>query len=210
MKVLIILIALAGFADIGRIARTNKLIRDAEKAFLAENYTEAIQKYRILIDSLNYQDETAVLNLANALYRNNQKDDAASYFNALLNSKDPSLKSAAYQQLGVLSYEKKEMEQALDYFRNSLRADPSNEDSRYNYELLRKAMQDNESQEQQKQEPSEYAKNLRRQAESLVQQGKYREAYQLMQKGLAVDQTVSAYQDFIKRTGDVAEIDERY
>lgn len=210
MKWLIVIIALNGLPDVNRIAKTNRLIREAETAYIAENYSEAVEKYKTLIDSLDYAEEAAVLNLAHALYKTGQKEDASLYYDRILKSKNQSLSSTANQQLGVLAFENQKQEQALEYFKSALKANPQNEEARYNYELVKKAMQRDESSGKDQQEPSEYAKKLRQQAEMLVRQGRYMEAFQLMQNGLTVDKTVSAYQDFIKRTGDIAEIDEKY
>lgn len=210
MKWLIVIIALNGLPDVNRIAKTNRLIREAGTAYIAGNYSEAVEKYKTLIDSLDYEEEEAVLNLAHALYKTGQKEDASLYYDRILKSKNQSLSSTANQQLGVLAYENQKQEQALEYFKSALKANPQNEEARYNYELVKKAMQRDESSGKDQQEPSEYAKKLRQQAEMLVRQGRYMEAFQLMQNGLTVDKTVSAYQDFIKRTGDIAEIDEKY
>jgi len=210
MKWLIVVVLLNINLDVNRIAKTNRLIREAEKAYLAGDYQEAAEKYKILVDSLDYKDESAAMNLAHALYKTGQKEAATMYYDRLLKSKDKSIASTANLQLGVLAFENQQQAQALGYFKNALKANPGNEAARYNYELVKKAMQQDESPGQDQTEPSEFAKKLRRQAEELVRQGRYKEAFQLMQNGLAVDKTVSAYQDFIKRTGDVAEIDEKY
>jgi tetratricopeptide (TPR) repeat protein len=214
MKWLPLIILLVSVNDIGRIAKTNRLIREAEKAYLNNDYAEAIEKYRVLVDSFHVNDEKAILNLANAYFRNEDKENAAGYYDRLLMSKDKSIRTAANQQMGLLAYEKQELPQALSYFKASLRADPANEDSRYNYELVRKISQEqqqNQDQQSKPQEPpTEFAKDARARAEMLVNQGRYSEAFNLMQKALAIDPTVNNYQDFIKRTGDVAQIDENY
>ena len=48
------------------------------------------------------------------------------------------IKSVAYQQLGVLASEQKKYPEALATFKESLKANPANEESRYNYELVKK------------------------------------------------------------------------
>jgi hypothetical protein len=47
---------------------------------------------------------------------------------------------------------------------------------------------------------------MKKQAEKLVEQQKYTEAYNLMMKALQVDQTVNAFKDFIQRTKDISDI----
>ncbi len=211
MKVWLVGILIFTVTDIGRIAKTNQLIKEAEYAYLEQNYPLAIEKYKLLVDSLNYEDDKATLNLANAYYRNNQKEESLEYYRRILDSKDKVVKTAANQQMGVLAYEKKEMAQAMNYFKTSLISDPSNDEARYNYELLKKINQQQQNQDQQNQPqepPTEFAKNAKARSEILVSQGRYKEAYELMQSALKADETVRNFQDFIKRTGEIAQIDE--
>ena len=58
-----------------------------------------------------------------------------------------------------------------------------------------------------KQEPSEFAKKLKAQADQLVAGRRYKEAYDLMVDGLKKDETVSSYQTFIDRIKVVDGID---
>ena len=211
MKVWLVGILIFTVTDIGRIAKTYQLIKEAEYAYLEQNYPLAIEKYKLLVDSLNYEDDKATLNLANAYYRNNQKEESLEYYRRILDSKDKVVKTAANQQMGVLAYEKKEMAQAMNYFKTSLISDPSNDEARYNYELLKKINQQQQNQDQQNQPqepPTEFAKNAKARSEILVSQGRYKEAYELMQSALKADETVRNFQDFIKRTGEIAQIDE--
>jgi tetratricopeptide (TPR) repeat protein len=118
------------------------------------------------------------------------------------------MSSLAYQQLGVINQQQNKMQEALSAFKASLKADPGNEDSRYNYELLKKMMKDQEQQEQNKDkdiEPSEYAKKLKAQADQFVRQNLFENALSLMQKGLQEDETVAAYNAFITKLNDVVE-----
>jgi tetratricopeptide (TPR) repeat protein len=214
MKWLPLFILLFSVSDIGRIAKTNRLIREAEAAYLTHNYPVAIEKYKVLVDSLNIKDEKVILNLANAYFKIQDHENATGLYNLLIASQNKAIRTAANQQLGVLAYNNQELPQALHYFRASLLADPGNEDSRYNYELVRKISQQQQHDQQQQGQPldppTDFAKDARAKAEILVNQSRYREAHELMQKALAIDPTVNNYQDFIKRTGDVAQINEYY
>jgi tetratricopeptide (TPR) repeat protein len=213
MKWLPLMILLFSISDVGRIAKTNRLIREAENAYLNNDFPQAIEKYRALLDSFQVNDEKAILNLGNAYFKINDIENAAGNYGRLLGSRDKAIRTAANQQMGLLAYGNQELPQALHYFRASLLADPDNEDSRYNYELVRKISQQQQQDQQQQgpiDPPTEFAKDARARAELLVNQGRYREAHELMQKALAIDPTVNNYQEFIKRTGDVAQIDENY
>jgi tetratricopeptide (TPR) repeat protein len=214
MKWLPLAILLFSVTDIGRTAKTNRLIREAETAYQNQNFLEAIEKYKLLVDSFQVNNETIVLNLANAYYNNNEKESATGYYTQLLSSRDKTIRTAANQQMGLLAFQKEELPQAMNYFKESLLADPANNDARYNFELVKKLSQQQQNQQNQQQKPldppTEFAKNSKASAEMLIAQGRYKEAHNLMQKALSIDPTVNNYQDFIKRTGDVAQINESY
>lgn len=105
-------------------------------------------------------------------------------------------------------------EDALTFFRETLLADPSHEDARFNYEFVQRRMNqqppppDNAPSPPDDIQPSDYAKRLKQQAETLVQQSEYARAAQIMTEGLQRDSTVAAYRDFITRVHEVAHIDE--
>lgn len=88
-------------------------------------------------------------------------DIAESNYRALKESEDLSAASMAFNQLGVIAYRRNEiseddkttlMNQALNEFKQALIRNPGNEQARYNYELLKKLIQQQQEQEQQNQD----------------------------------------------------------
>ena len=70
-----------------------------------------------------------------------QMKDTVNAFDAYRRVADvsnPQLKSKAMLQMGNLSEMQKEYESALSFFKEALKADPTNDKARYNYELLKK------------------------------------------------------------------------
>ncbi|WP_323757169.1 hypothetical protein [Roseivirga sp.] len=73
------------------------------------------------------------------------------------NAKNNVIASSAFNQKGIIAYKRSEAakteekksltDQALNDFKNSLRKNPENESARYNYELLRKLIREQEQQE---------------------------------------------------------------
>ena len=100
---------------------------------------------------------------------------------------------------------------STDFFRQALLLDPGNRDAKYNYEFVKRQLQQQQQNQQDGNEPppkpSDYAKELKAQADALVLQKLYREAHALMMDGLKRDPTIKAYQTFIDRTASVADID---
>jgi tetratricopeptide (TPR) repeat protein len=194
--------------DINKIAHVNKAKRMAETAYANGDYETAISSFRLLTDSLGVQEDPILLNLANAYFKQNDTTNAVQYYSSVLKSENPQMKSLAYQQLGVINQQKNKLEEALSDFKASLKSNPDNEDARYNYELLKKIMAEQEQQNKNKDEdvkPSEYAKKLKAQADKLVAQNLFENALSIMQKGLQEDKTVAAYNGFITKLNDVVE-----
>ena len=139
------------------IAKINRLKVQAEEAYAQGDYQSAVKHYTTLVDSLQINDELVQLNLAHALIKAGDTTSAQRNYTNLANSSDRSLKSVAYQQLGIINSHQKKYKEALSTFKESLKADPSNEDARYDYELVKKLLAEQQEQEgeDQKQEQNE-------------------------------------------------------
>lgn len=137
------------FSDLDKIAKVNKAKREAEKAYLAEDYKLANEKYIYLRDSLGISDDKLSLNLANTQYLLNDSTNAQSSYSALRESTDANIRSIANQQLGAMQFKSKKYEEALKNYKAALKADPSNADARYNYELLKKLLKEQEEEQKQ-------------------------------------------------------------
>jgi len=150
MKLLMsILIAVVLVSDIDRIALINTLKSDAKKAYQSGDFKTAIEKYRLLVDSLKVNEEEVEMNLANAYFQVNDSVNATTYYQRLVESKAPKMRTLSNQQLGVLSNRAGKYEEALSYFKQALKSDPTNEDARYNYELVKKKLEEQKKQEEQ-------------------------------------------------------------
>lgn len=194
-------------SDINKIAKVNALKRQAEEAMKNEDFVSAISSLTILTDSLGVLEDPVLLNLANAYFHQNDTTNAVQYYSRVLGSEDDMLRSRAHQQLGVINQQKNKMDEALNSFKFALKSDPSNEDARYNYELLKKMLNEQEQQQNNDEdiEPSEYAKKLKEQADALAGQNLFEQALNIMKIGLQEDKTVAAYNQFITKLGEVVE-----
>lgn len=205
--VLLLLINMLG-TDVSKIAHVNRIKRNAEEAYKNEDYETAISSFRILTDSLGINEDPIIMNLANAYFKQKDTTNAAQYYSKVLSSDDAHLRSLAYQQMGVINKQQNKLKDALSDFKASLKSNPTNEDARYNYEILKKIIDEQEQQDQKENddiEPSEYAKQLKAQADQLIKQNLFDQAMSIMQKGLQEDETVAAYNSFISKLNDVVE-----
>lgn len=128
------------------ISKINELKKNAEIAFKHQQFDVAVANYSYLIDTLHIDDEQAIMNLGHSYYQLNQKDLAQAQYQKLVLSKNEELKSVAYQQLGAMSKDPKTLEKALSYFKESIKSDPKNQDARYNYELVKKKLKEQQEQ----------------------------------------------------------------
>lgn len=140
MKLVWLFLIVVFINDITKIAEINQLKEAAEHAYLAEDYATAIEKYLYLIDSFHIQDEEVLLNLAHAYYHSQDTAQAKTIYQDLTRTTAHEINSIAHQQLGLLSYQKKELEKSLASFKRALKENPLNEEARYNYELVKKLL----------------------------------------------------------------------
>jgi len=139
------------FIDPGKIGRINTLKSEAKEAFHAKDFKTAITKYKYLVDSMGVNEEEVTMNLAHAYFQAQDTVNALNTYLPLTQSNDAKIKSLANQQLGVLSNRQSKLEEALNYFKQALKAAPENEDARLNYEMVKKKLEEQKKQDQQKQ-----------------------------------------------------------
>ena len=148
-----IFLILTSYTDLDKIARQNELKKEAKEAYNRGDYQKALSTYRVLTDSMSVHDDNISLNMANAYYQLKDSANAVNTYNTLISSNNEVVKSVANQQLGIIANKANKQEEALQYFKNAIKADPKNKDARYNYEMLKKALEKKkEEEEQQKQD----------------------------------------------------------
>ena len=147
--ILIIYIAFNNF-NINRVDEINKLFKSAENSFINEDYKNAIEDYKILIDSFEISNEKVYLNLAHSYFLINDTLNAIENYNYASLTKDEKIKSIAFQQLGNINESKNNLEEALNYYKNSIISDNTNNDSKFNYELVKKKIDNNQNKDNKK------------------------------------------------------------
>ena len=113
------------------------------------DYQTAVSKYQYLKDSLGVNEDEVLLNLANAYFELNDTTAALQHYQQLTQSSNGKIKSLAQQQLGVTRNRQAKFEDALNHFKEAIKADPTNMDARYNYELLKRKLDEQKKQDQQ-------------------------------------------------------------
>lgn len=194
-----------------RVSRLNDAIDAASQRYAETKYVESIKAHRLLLDEFQLASPGLDFDLGLSYQYGEQPEEALSFYDKAGQASDKILASFAYNQSGVLIGNKKEYQAALSKFQTALIKDPKNAVARHNYELLARWMKRDEERKQQeenKPEPSEFAKQKKAAADRLVEQFKFKEALTLMEGALAQDPTVAAYAEFVQTLKDVVEIDE--
>ena len=148
-----VLLVLAMLTDPTRISKINSLKAEAKKAYLKNDFKTAIAKYRYLVDSMDVHEDEVLLNLASAYYNLKDTTNALSQYQSLTASSKNEFRSKAQQQLGVMAEQQGKHEEALNHFKEAIKSDLNNQEARYNYELVKKKLEEKKKQDQNKQDP---------------------------------------------------------
>lgn len=175
-------------------------------------FESAAALYREGIDRSEGGTTTSALlnNLGCALYEQELFTEAQTAFEASLDAAlTPDAQARAAYNAGNTAAQGQNFEAALGFYRQALLAWPGHLDAKFNYEYLKRQLQDSSQQpEPETVQPSPFAQQLKAEADSLVAAQRYRAALETMQRGSLTDSTVQAYNEFLGRLSAVVEIEE--
>jgi Ca-activated chloride channel family protein len=125
-------------------------IREGNTLYGKKQYPDAEISYRKALEKAD-DPVRAKFNLGDALYQQQRYDEAAGeYEGAASASKDASVRSQAFHNLGNALLKGKKIEESIESYKNALKLNPKDEDTRYNLEYARRLLQ--QQQQQQKQD----------------------------------------------------------
>ena len=118
-----------------------------KNAYADERYDEARTYYEdILLNRKN--DNAAKYGLGTTAYKQKDIETALRFLSDAKNSEDLKLASKAYYNLGNMLREQNKMDESLSLYKKAMELDPSDEDAKINYELLKQVMQQNKENQQ--------------------------------------------------------------
>ncbi len=119
-------------------------LSDASYEMAKDNFTVAEAEYREAI-SLNPKEDTGKYNLGTAYYNKEMNDVAMSRFKQAAAVADTKAdKHKAFHNLGNTYMNEKKYQEAVESFKNALRNNPKDEETRYNYALAKELLEDQE------------------------------------------------------------------
>lgn len=120
------------------------LTRSGNKLYRSKEYSKAEIDYRKALE-VNKSDRTTIFNLANVLYRTDRGEEAGKLYQSLaphLSLLSPTQAADLTHNAGNTAFRAKQLEQAIEFYKESLRRRPSDEDTRYNLALAQKLLED--------------------------------------------------------------------
>ena len=125
-----------------------------KKAYKEGHYDEARIYYEHVLKNRK-KDDGAQYGLGVTAYQQKDMETAARALNNAMNSDDKSLASKAMYNLGNMFRDQQKMEESLALYRKAIELDPTDEDAKVNYELLKQVLQQQEQQQQQDEQNQE-------------------------------------------------------
>ncbi len=121
----------------------DKFLPEGNEKFAAKNYVDAEANYR-LSQAKFKKKAIATYNLGTTIYKQNQPAEAKHQFaKAIKEAKTKPEKHQAFHNLGNTLMKEKDYSGAVEAYKNSLRNNPSDEETRYNYALAKKMLKEN-------------------------------------------------------------------
>ena len=125
-----------------------------KKAYKEGHYDEARIYYEHVLKNRK-KDDGAQYGLGVTAYQQKDMETAARALNNAMNSDNKSLASKAMYNLGNMFRDQQKMEESLALYRKAIELDPTDEDAKVNYELLKQVLQQQEQQQQQDEQNQE-------------------------------------------------------
>jgi len=146
------------------------LVRQGNKQFRAGNYAEAEVSYRKAVEK-NPRHAQAHYNLGNALL-GQRKDSAAvvQFENAAKQETNAMRKAQSYHNIGVICQGQKQYAQAIEAYKEALRNNPTDDETRYNLELCKRQQQQQQNQQNQQNKDNKDNKDKKDQKDKQDQQ----------------------------------------
>ena len=150
---------LLGFSSLSFAQKqVRKEIRKGNKEYKQEKYPDAEVNYRRALEE-NARSIEAAYNLGNSLYKQEKRQEALEQYQAMINNETDKEKLAdAWHNIGNVFLSMKDSQnpeeqkvalpRSIEAYKNALRNNPKDEETRYNLALAQKLLQDQQNEDQ--------------------------------------------------------------
>ena len=151
-----ILIILSFLMSFNSFAQNKKsFLRDGNKLYADSSYNEAEMQYRKSLEK-DQDYFNASFNLADAVYKQERYEESSALFDALKDNAPTETDLAkVYHNLGNSLVKEQKLEEAIDAYKNALRINPKDKDTRHNLAITHKQKQQQEKEQENKDEKDE-------------------------------------------------------
>ena len=160
-------------------------VHQGNKQFRAGNYADAEVLYRKAIEK-NPRNPQAVYNLGVALMKQ-QKDSAAiqQFMDAGKIETNPLRRAQSFHNAGVICQGKKMYGEAIDVYKEALRNNPADDETRYNLELCKRQQKQQQQQQKQDQQKQDQQKQEQKQEEKKEEQKQQQQQQQKQEQQMS-------------------------
>ena len=159
----------------------NKLIRQGNNAYSDSSYSVAEESYRDAL-AANQDAFNAAFNLADAIYKQENYSEASTLFQGLTEKAETKEEKAmAYHNLGNSLLKEQKIDESIEAFKNALRNNPSDKDTKHNLAYAQRMKQEQE--QEQNQEEKEEEKQEEEQQEQQQEEQEQKKEKEEQQEG---------------------------
>ena len=125
-------------------------VSEGNRVYEKKRYTDAEVEYKKALEK-NPKSKEAQFNLGNSYYKQERFDEALrEYGNSGAAMKSPEERAETYYNAGNSLYRSNKYQEAVEAYKHSLKLNPNDDDTRYNLQMARAKLKQQEQQKQQK------------------------------------------------------------
>jgi tetratricopeptide (TPR) repeat protein len=156
LKIILVLFSFCAIQQIAAQKAERSDIRTGNKFYKKDKFTESEIEYRKSIE-VNPRSLEGIYNLGNSLYKQEKFPEAAEQYQLLAgqgerllheNPKNAQKMAQIFHNMGNVGMKTKEYQKSVDAYKQSLRLNPNDDETRYNLALAQKLLNDQQQQQQ--------------------------------------------------------------
>lgn len=149
-------------------ASERTLLRDGNRQYKDKQYNEAEVNYRKALEK-NKELKEGQFNLGDALYKQGRYEEAEKQFRMSAQKSSGKSRAQAYHNLGNALLKQKKIEDSIQSYKDALKLNPQDQDTKYNLEFARRLLQQQKQQQQNQQQNKDQKKDKKDQKQNQQQ-----------------------------------------
>jgi len=139
----------------GSAQNADKVIRKGNKLYDKSDYSSAEGKYSEVLEA-DPTSQKGLFNQGGAYYQQEKYEEALQNFEIAAEMlDDPTERAGAYHNLGNTYFKSQDLEKSIEAYKNALRINPGDEETRYNLALAQSMLKQQEQEQQENQDQNQ-------------------------------------------------------